>query len=108
MILTSFEGVRLCMNALRKFKWEYIIVDEAHKLKNEDSQVSKRLRELESHYRLLLTGTPLQNNLHELWALLNFLLPDVFASSDDFDEWFDLGGQNAAKKAIANGEDISM
>jgi SNF2 family DNA or RNA helicase len=46
--------------------------------------------------------------LHELWALLNFLLPDVFASSDDFDEWFDLGGQNAAKKAIANGEDISM
>lgn len=59
VILTSFEGVRLCMNALRKFKWEYIIVDEAHKLKNEDSQVSKRLRELESHYRLLLTGTPL-------------------------------------------------
>lgn len=80
------------MNALRKFKWEYIIVDEAHKLKNEDSQVSKRLRELDSNYRLLLTGTPLQNNLHELWALLNFLLPDVFASSDDFDEWFDLGG----------------
>ena len=39
-------------------------------------------------YRLLLTGTPLQNNLHELWALLNFLLPDVFNSADDFDSWF--------------------
>jgi len=37
----------------------------------------------------LLTGTPLQNNLHELWALLNFLLPDVFDSEEDFDAWFD-------------------
>jgi SWI/SNF-related matrix-associated actin-dependent regulator of chromatin subfamily A member 5 len=39
----------------------------------------------------LLTGTPLQNNLHELWSLLNFLLPEIFSSSADFDEWFDLG-----------------
>jgi SWI/SNF-related matrix-associated actin-dependent regulator of chromatin subfamily A member 5 len=43
-----------------------------------------------------LTGTPLQNNLHELWALLNFLLPDVFGSSDEFDEWFDLSGAQSA------------
>lgn len=79
------------MNNLLKYKWEYIIVDEAHKLKNEDSQISKRLRQLDSRYRLLLTGTPLQNNLHELWSLLNFLLPEIFSSSDDFDEWFNLG-----------------
>jgi len=79
------------MNQLLKFKWEYIIVDEAHKLKNEDSQISRRLRQLDSRYRLLLTGTPLQNNLHELWSLLNFLLPEIFSSSDDFDEWFNLG-----------------
>ena len=57
--LTTFEGVRACMNQLLKFKWEYVIVDEAHKLKNEDSQISKRLRQLDSRYRLLLTGTPL-------------------------------------------------
>jgi SWI/SNF-related matrix-associated actin-dependent regulator of chromatin subfamily A member 5 len=42
----------------------------------------------------LLTGTPLQNNLHELWSLLNFLLPDIFSSSEDFDEWFDLGNKD--------------
>jgi SWI/SNF-related matrix-associated actin-dependent regulator of chromatin subfamily A member 5 len=51
-------------------------------------------------HRLLITGTPLQNNLHELWALLNFLLPDVFASSEDFDAWFNLTateGDDAAK-----------
>lgn len=57
--LTTFEGVRLCMSALLKFKWEYLIVDEAHKLKNEESQISQRLRQLDSRYRLLLTGTPL-------------------------------------------------
>lgn len=66
------------------------MIDEAHKIKNEDSQTSKRIKEIKSGYRLLLTGTPLQNNLHELWSLLNFLLPEIFQSSADFDEWFDL------------------
>lgn len=91
--ITTFEGVRLCMGPLMKFNWEYIIIDEAHKIKNEDSQTSKRIRQFNSKYRLLLTGTPLQNNLHELWSLLNFLLPEIFQSSDDFDDWFDLGSK---------------
>ena len=58
------------------------------RIKNEESKLSLIVREIKTQNRLLLTGTPLQNNLHELWALLNFLLPDVFTSSDDFDEWF--------------------
>ena len=58
------------------------------RIKNEESKLSLIVREIKTANRLLLTGTPLQNNLHELWALLNFLLPDVFTSSDDFDEWF--------------------
>jgi len=57
--ITTFEGVRICENALKKFHWEYIIIDEAHKIKNEQSQTSKRIRSLKSHGRLLLTGTPL-------------------------------------------------
>ena len=56
------------------------------------SRLSKVLRTFNVRFRMLLTGTPLQNNLHELWALLNFLLPEVFHSSEDFDEWFDLAG----------------
>jgi len=47
---------------------------------------SQTIRTFETKFRLLLTGTPLQNNLHELWALLNFLVPDVFSSADQFDE----------------------
>ena len=57
------------------------------------------VRAFHTKNRLLLTGTPLQNNLHELWALLNFLLPDIFSDSDQFDEWFDLDvDDDAAKK----------
>ena len=75
---------------LAKFAWQYLVIDEAHRLKNEASLFSKTVRSFQTKHRLLLTGTPLQNNLHELWALLNFLLPDIFSSAEQFDEWFDL------------------
>jgi len=75
IIVTSFEGVRICLNSLKKIKWQYIVIDEAHKIKNEDSQLSQVVRKLHTECKLILTGTPLQNNLHELWSLLNFLLP---------------------------------
>jgi hypothetical protein len=64
------------------------IIDEAHRIKNEKSLLARTVRQLDSAYRLLLTGTPLQNNLHELWALLNFILPEVFGTSEDFDAAF--------------------
>jgi SWI/SNF-related matrix-associated actin-dependent regulator of chromatin subfamily A member 5 len=61
---------------------------QAHRIKNEESSLSQVIRLFNSRNRLLITGTPLQNNLHELWALLNFLLPDVFGDSEAFDQWF--------------------
>ncbi|MDC0526041.1 SNF2-related protein [bacterium] len=61
-----------------------------HVIKNDASQVSQALRKFHCAHCLLLTGTPLQNNLHELWALLNFLYPDTFHSSSAFDAAFDL------------------
>ena len=67
---------------------DFILLLFTFRIKNEESKLSLIVREIKTANRLLLTGTPLQNNLHELWALLNFLLPDVFTSSDDFDEWF--------------------
>ncbi|CAG9760593.1 unnamed protein product [Ceutorhynchus assimilis] len=86
--VTSFEMCIKDKLAIKKFSWGYLVLDEAHRIKNEKSKLSEILREFKTSNRLLLTGTPLQNNLHELWALLNFLLPDVFNSSDDFDAWF--------------------
>jgi SWI/SNF-related matrix-associated actin-dependent regulator of chromatin subfamily A member 5 len=88
--VTTYEIFNLEVPAFRRMAWRYLVIDEAHRLKNEDSHFSQNIRVLNTEHRLLLTGTPLQNNLHELWALLNFLLPDVFSSSEEFDEWFNL------------------
>ncbi|RWS11514.1 SWI/SNF-related matrix-associated actin-dependent regulator of chromatin subfamily A member 5-like isoform X1 [Dinothrombium tinctorium] len=96
--VTSYEMVIREKSVLKKFNWRYLVIDEAHRIKNEKSKLSEFVREFKTANRLLLTGTPLQNNLHELWALLNFLLPDVFNSSEDFDAWFNtncLGTDNA-------------
>eukprot|EP00960_Hanusia_phi_P061004 764699-Hanusia_phi.AAC.2 len=89
VVITSFEIVCREKNHFKKFNWRYFVIDEAHRIKNENSLLSGVVRELKTHSRLLLTGTPLQNNLHELWALLNFLLPDEFADADDFDAFFE-------------------
>ncbi|CCD24877.1 DNA translocase NDAI_0E00610 [Naumovozyma dairenensis CBS 421] len=89
VLITSYEMVIKEKNALKKVAWQYIVIDEAHRIKNEESQLSQIIRLLYSKHRLLITGTPLQNNLHELWALLNFLLPDVFGDSGIFDDWFE-------------------
>jgi len=96
--VTTYEICNLDKQVLSKFAWSYIIIDEAHRLKNEASAFSRTIRTFEARYRLLLTGTPLQNNLHELWALLNFLVPDVFASAEQFDEWFNLDIDDADEK----------
>ncbi|KAL8803252.1 MAG: hypothetical protein Q9182_003283 [Xanthomendoza sp. 2 TL-2023] len=86
--ITSYEMILREKSHLKKFAWEYIIIDEAHRIKNEESALAQIIRIFNSRNRLLITGTPLQNNLHELWALLNFLLPDVFGESEAFDSWF--------------------
>merc|ERR1719158_915031 len=86
--VTSYEMILREKSVFKKFNWKYMVIDEAHRIKNEESKLSVVIREIKTSNRLLITGTPLQNNLHELWALLNFLLPDVFNSSEDFDEWF--------------------
>ncbi|KAI5701838.1 hypothetical protein M8J75_013913 [Diaphorina citri] len=86
--ITSYEMCIRERGVFKKFNWRYLVIDEAHRIKNEKSKLSEIVREFKTTNRLLLTGTPLQNNLHELWALLNFLLPDIFSSSDDFDSWF--------------------
>ncbi|KAL0927877.1 hypothetical protein M5K25_002098 [Dendrobium thyrsiflorum] len=98
--VTSFEMAIKEKTALRRFSWRYIIIDEAHRIKNENSLLSKTMRLYSANYRLLITGTPLQNNLHELWALLNFLLPEIFSSAETFDQWFQISGENDQQEVV--------
>ncbi|XP_076103983.1 SWI/SNF-related matrix-associated actin-dependent regulator of chromatin subfamily A member 5-like isoform X2 [Mytilus galloprovincialis] len=104
--LTSYELCLLEKTELKKIKWKYLIIDEAHRIKNEKSKLSEIVRSIASTNRLLLTGTPLQNNLHELWALLNFLLPDVFHSAGDFDAWFSTTNSLSDEELIKRLHDI--
>jgi SWI/SNF-related matrix-associated actin-dependent regulator of chromatin subfamily A member 5 len=74
------------------FVWRYVVLDEGHKIKSSVTQISTALRNISAEYRLILTGTPLQNNLTEMWALLAWLYPDVFLENTQtlFKESFDL------------------
>nr|CEL64560.1 TPA: SWI2/SNF2 ISWI-like SANT [Neospora caninum Liverpool] len=92
VVVTSFEMCILERAQFLKVDWEYIIIDEAHRIKNESSKLAQTARLFNTKHRLLLTGTPLQNNLRELWALLNFLFPSLFSSSAEFEHLFDLTG----------------
>ena len=103
VIVTSYEITIADIKFLAKYSWKYVIVDEGHRLKNMNCRLIRELRTLQAENKLLLTGTPLQNNLGELWSLLNFLLPEIFSSLENFESWFDFAssvGQEGADKEI--------
>ena len=86
--ITSYQMAVRDSTIFRRKQWYYLILDEAHYIKNFKSQRWQTLLTLNSRRRLLLTGTPLQNNLIELWSLMHFLMPDLFRSQSEFKEWF--------------------
>ncbi|XP_058228632.1 ATP-dependent DNA helicase DDM1-like [Rhododendron vialii] len=94
IVVTSYEvALSDARKHLRHYNWKYIVVDEGHRLKNSKCKLFKELKLLPVENKLLLTGTPLHNNLAELWSLLNFILPDIFSSLEEFESWFNLSGK---------------
>lgn len=85
-----------------QIRWKYMIVDEGHRMKNHHCKLTQVLN---THYvaprRILLTGTPLQNKLPELWALLNFLLPTIFKSCSTFEQWFNAPFAMTGERVLA-------
>lgn len=90
VVITSFEIAMRDRKSLQHCYWKYLIVDEGHRIKNMKCRLIRELKRFNADNKLLLTGTPLQNNLSELWSLLNFLLPDVFDDLKSFESWFDI------------------
>ncbi|KAL9338729.1 hypothetical protein Peur_067744 [Populus x canadensis] len=88
VLLTSYEMINLDTTSLKPIKWECMIVDEGHRLKNKDSKLFLSMKQYYSNHRVLLTGTPLQNNLDELFMLMHFLDAGKFASLEEFQEEF--------------------
>jgi ATP-dependent helicase STH1/SNF2 len=100
VLLTTYEYIIKDRPILSKIKWFHMIIDEGHRMKNAHSKLTATIQTYyNTRFRLILTGTPLQNNLAELWAMLNFTLPNIFKSAKTFDEWFNTpfantGGQD--------------
>ena len=97
VLLCSYEMVCRDRDFFQDIIWSNIVVDEAHRLKNEESLLYKVLTDIDSHHRLLLTGTPLQNNLKELWCLLNYL------KLSDIEDWSSFEQQYGKPEDVANG-----
>lgn len=88
VVVTSYEISLIDFSYLKSIAWSYLVVDEGHRLKNANCLLFTKLKALDVSNRILLTGTPLQNNLAELWSLLNFILPDVFHDFATFQSYF--------------------
>jgi len=84
-VVTSYEIILKDEEFFGGFPWAVLAVDEAHRLKNDQSALYKVLINFKTYHRLLITGTPLQNSLKELWALLHFICPDQYPSFEDFE-----------------------
>ncbi|CAL5067246.1 unnamed protein product [Urochloa decumbens] len=93
IVVTSYEMAMSDAKFLAIHKWQYVVVDEGHRLKNSKCKLLREMKRIPMDNKLLLTGTPLQNNLAELWSLLNFILPDIFSSHQEFESWFDFSGK---------------
>lgn len=88
VVLTSYELSIKDFAKFTKTNWKFLIIDEGHRLKNMNCLLIRILKQLNVANRLLITGTPLQNSLDELWSLLNFILPDIFHDLHLFQQWF--------------------
>lgn len=88
VVITSFEICMIDRSHLERYTWQYLILDEGHRIKNRNCRLVRELKSIRSVSRLLLTGTPIQNTLEELWSLLNFCCPAVFDDLQVFQSWF--------------------
>jgi len=109
VLLTTYDYVLKEKAVLGKIRWKYMIIDEGHRMKNHNCKLTLTLNAyFTAQHRLLLTGTPLQNKLPELWALLNFLLPSIFSSCGTFEQWFNAPFATTGEKVELNQEETML
>jgi chromatin-remodeling ATPase INO80 len=105
VLVTSYQLVVQDTQYFQKVKWQYMILDEAQAIKSSSSSRWKNLLAFHCRNRLLLTGTPIQNNMQELWALLHFIMPTLFDSHDEFSDWFSKDIESHAQSNTKLNED---
>ncbi|KAL9654534.1 hypothetical protein ABK040_006599 [Willaertia magna] len=98
IVISSYGLILEDEKYFKKVRWQYLILDEAHAIKSSKSQRWKTLLGFKCRNRMLLTGTPIQNNMKELWALLHFIMPSLFDSHEEFNDWFSKDIESHASK----------
>jgi len=115
VIITSYEICIIDRRSLEKYQWQYLIVDEGQRVKNRNCRLIKELKSLPTQNRLLLSGTPIQNTLEEMWSLLNFVNPAIFDNLEIFQSWFGFsnidgqkGNSTSASEIMENQKESSI
>ena len=103
VLITSYQLIVSDEKHFQRLKWQYMILDEAQAIKSSTSIRWKTLLSFDCRNRLLLTGTPIQNSMQELWALLHFIMPGLFDSHDEFSDWFSKDIESAAQAQATSG-----
>ncbi|KAG0663192.1 hypothetical protein C6P45_000891 [Maudiozyma exigua] len=88
ILITTYVGLRIHSEKLLKVDWDYVVLDEGHKIRNPDSEISLTTKKLRTPNRIILSGTPIQNNLNELWSLFDFIYPGKLGTLPIFQQQF--------------------
>ncbi|KAI8970281.1 SNF2 family N-terminal domain-containing protein [Mycotypha africana] len=88
ILVTTYSGVQTYREILLKHRWGYVVLDEGHKIRNPDSETTLVIKQFKTPHRLILSGTPIQNNLKELWSLFDFIFPGRLGTLPVFQSQF--------------------
>lgn len=111
VVITSYEVVRNDIGSLEDINWLYCILDEGHIIKNAKTKLTKAVKAIQAQHRLILSGTPIQNNVLELWSLFDFLMPGFLGTETSFNERFSkpiLSGRDGKAKTSEAGMLITI
>ena len=86
LVITSYDIVRADIDVFANMFWNYVVLDEGHIIKNSSTKIAQAIKQLTAEHRLVLSGTPIQNNVLELWSLFNFLMPGFLGDEKVFTE----------------------
>jgi superfamily II DNA or RNA helicase len=105
IVITSFDSARMDLAELDRIDWSYVVVDEAHFIKNPDAKRTLSIKKIRSMHRLALTGTPIQNNLEELWSLFDFAMPNYLGTRAKFKQKYGTSNRKLDLIAVMKGKD---